>query len=974
MVMASFVSRLGEMVRYRFGMSFVGWCGFLVAGCMLGNGVLAQEQETPEVNEPLAEQVEFFENKIRPVLVEKCYRCHADGAKAVRGGLKVDSKAALLQGGDSGAALVAGDADSSVLMEAIRYEGSEMPPDGKLPDAVIADFAKWINDGAADPRKGTVTHDEPEIDLAAGREFWCFQPAVRREVPSVKLGAGTDAAANDSYIDRWLAESLYEKGLTLSQRADAVTLLRRLSFDLKGLPPTAEEIVEFESAMAGADAAKQQELIEKKVDEYFSSPAYGERWGRHWLDVARYADSTGGGRSALYKIGWKYRDYVIESFRKNKPIDQFIVEQIAGDLLPHDSIDQRAEQLTATAFLAIGPHNFELQDKEQLRMDIIDEQISVTGKAFLAMTIGCARCHDHKFDPIPTADYYAMVGIFRSTDSMEPGNVGKWVETSLPLSPEQEQQVVKYEAELAKLDEQIKAEQQKLKEKRSSMKLAEVTLDDAEATLTGSWTESVSVKPFIGVGYKHTSTIGATATYEIDLPEGEQIVRIAYTPGSNRPSKAKVMLSGVDEPFLIDQRKPPNVDANYHELGRFHFDGKTTVTIEVIEANPTIIDAVQFLRIDDGNKAEWDANLKQVAEYQQSVDALKKKRDEFKKAAVPKPESVMSVREEKADEIRDYHICVRGNVHNLGEQVPRGFLSVVQFPDQGEGTATADAAAELKKSITKKSSGRLELAQWISHRDNPLTARVFVNRVWSKLFGVGIVRTVDNFGVPGEVPSHPELLDALAIDFMDHDWNAQRLIRAIVLSKAYQQVSVETEQSRTVDPENRLLSHQNRRRLDAEAIHDAMLFASGELIESSGGDTTRPGTNSEYGYQFDVGQRAVYYPIFRNRLPEILTVFDFPNPNLSSGKRNVSTLSTQSLFMMNSPFALDRATKLASQVESLDEDGKLETMAFSILGRQLNDEERNLFKDYLQSQSEADAPWERLAQTLFGSVDFRYLK
>ena len=375
-----------------------------------------------------AERLAFFEKKIRPVLVDQCQRCHSAEAVAddkLRGGLLVDSREGLLDGGDSGPAIVVGKPQDSLLIETLKYDGEiVMPPKGKLPDAVIADFAKWIKDGATDPRDGKAgPAKQVGMTVEAGREFWSYKPVTNPPRPAV-----ADAKWPTNAIDQFILAGLEAKGLTPTADADRRTLIHRVSMDLIGLPPTPAEVDRF---LADPDP----EAYTKLVDRLLASPRYGERWGRHWLDVARYAESLTL-RGFVLKEAWRYRDYVIDSFNADVPVDEFFREQLAGDLLPADSLDDRQRQLIATTFLMLGNSNLEDQDKENLRMDLVDEQLDVITKGMLGQTVTCARCHDHKFDPIPTADYYALAGILRNIRGLEDSNVSMWMELPLPLPPE----------------------------------------------------------------------------------------------------------------------------------------------------------------------------------------------------------------------------------------------------------------------------------------------------------------------------------------------------------------------------------------------------------------------------------------------------------------------------------------------------------------------------------------------------------
>jgi hypothetical protein len=747
--------------------------------------------------------VEFFEKKIRPVLVEHCYSCHSETANKTRGGLALDSRAGLERGGDSGPALVRGKPGDSLLIKAVRYTHPDlrMPPKGKLPHEVVADLEKWVALGAPDPRTGKVAV-KGGPDSWAARRSWAFRPRRRHLLPAVK-----DRAWASSAVDRFILARLEALGLRPAPPADRRTLIRRLSFDLIGLPPTPEEIDAFLED-------RSPEAYAKVVDRLLASPHYGERWARHWLDIARYADSSGGGRSLLFKDAWRYRDYVIRAFNTDKPYDRFLVEQVAGDLLPGGTTQQRQEWLIATAYLLLGATNYERQDKPVLEMDMIDEQLDTLGKTFLGMTFGCARCHDHKFDAITQKDYYALAGVLKSTKTLVHANVSRWMERPLPLPAERELVFQKHENAARRLKERIR-----------------------------------------------------------------QVRMLA--PASN------------EVPAL-------------------------------------------------------EAELKRLL------------------AAAPARPMAMAVAE--GDKIEDCHLCIRGNFHNPGPTVPRGFPQALTPP----GAALAIAAHE---------SGRRQLAAWLASPDNPLTARVMVNRVWHHLFGAGLVRTVDNFGNTGEKPSHPELLDHLAARFTEDGWSVKKLIRMLVLSRTYQMSSQDgSAEGRQQDPENRLLWRMNRRRLDAESIRDALLAVAGTLDRRAGGPSLGPGTVVERAYRFEDTRRSVYTPVLRNRLLELFEVFDFADPNVCMGRRNVSTVATQALYLMNSPFVLEQARHAAGRVltlAGLDEAGRVDRAYRLALGRLPSERERRLALAFLQpaqGQAEQRAAWEQLCQTLFACIDFRYVE
>lgn len=924
--------------------------------------------------------IEFFEKKIRPVLVEHCYKCHNVELKKPKGGLLVDSREGLLKGGESGPAIVPGKPDESWLIKAVRYERADlkMPQNGKLPAAVIADLEKWVSMGAPDPRKANLAANYKGLDVEAGRKFWAFQPPKKSAPPLVK-----DALWAKSDIDRFVLAKLESKNLRPAKDVDRAVLIRRVYFALIGLPPTPEQIDAFLND-------KSPEAFVKVVDQLLASPHFGERWGRHWLDVARFAESTGGGRTMLLKDAWRFRDYVINAFNTDKPINRFIMEQIAGDLLKSDSAEDRAWGIVALAFLMLGPTNYERQDKPALEMDVIDEQLDTMGRAFLGMTIGCARCHDHKFDPIPTKDYYALAGILKSTKSLIHENVSKWVERPLPMPPDQELAVKKHDALVAALKEQIKLAkdagtktviagtfQPTVKGAIDPKDLPGIVIDDSQAKKIGPWKHSVFTGNFIGTGYLYDDR-GAkddkTLTFVPEFTKkGVYEVRLAYVPSTNRADKVAIRIfhADGDDTVYVNQKRPPSIDGRFVSLGQYRFEkgSQWFVMISTAGANGHVVaDAVQFLpeELLEDKKAPPAAKEK-VETPKGKGPSQKQLEAELKKLIASGPERNMAMCVSEGDKISDFYVCIRGNVYNKGETVKRGFLQV----------ATVGAMP----TIPAKESGRRQLAEWLASRDNPLTARVFVNRVWNHLFGAGLVRTVDNFGATGETPSHPELLDYLAVDFMDNGWSVKKLIRQIVLSRAYQMASdMDSKEGLAADPENRLLWHMNRRRLEAECIRDAILAVGGQLDRKSYGPNIKKGTTVERDYKFEDVRRSVYTPIFRNKLLELFEVFDFGDPNLVVGKRNVSTVSTQALYMMNSPFVMEQAQQAAKALlaqSGLDDTARLDRAYWLALGRLPTERERKIATDFL-AQSGSSPPqrlagWERLHQTLFACIDFRYV-
>ena len=816
---------------------------------VLSGGVLqAAQEKIDSTREGLA----LFESKIRPALVRHCYECHSGDPAKAKGNFVLDTRDGLRKGGPSGAAIVPGHPDESLLIEAIRYEGLEMPPKEHLPEELIADFATWVELGAPDPRGKP--NARGKINLADARKWWSFQRPKSAPAPQVY-----DASWPKSDIDKFLLARLEAAGLKPVADADRATLIRRATFDLTGLPPTPEEVDAFvNDPSADAFAAV--------VDRLLVSPQFGERWGRHWLDLARFGESTGKERNVPYHNAWRYRNWVIDAFNADMPYDQFIVAQLAGDLLPQHGAAQHNSDLIATGFLAIGPKGLNEKNREQYQMDVVDDQIDATSRAFLGLTVACARCHDHKFDPIPTTDYYALAGIFRSTETLagvQPGKDQNGADRFLlPLADE---------TKPAKAAVELRAEQARQQQRAA----ADRELAELQARL-------------------------------------KKLGKPAKSPGQ--------------------KKNPQNRIAQ--------------------------------------------AERKQLRERIQSLEA---RLAELGTSPGYDGPQAMGVRDSATP--ADCQVLVRGEVKEKGPTAPRGVLTVLK-----NGRASR---------INPAHSGRLELARWIASKDNPLTARVAVNRIWQHLFGQGLVETVDNFGALGDEPSHPELLDALAVQFMEDHWSTKRLIRAIVLSRSYQLGSQHDAKNYGVDPANKLIWRMERRRLDAEEIRDAMLAASGQLdLARPAGSPLEQFQDSEMGKQKDLSAirqesnvRSVYLPLVRGFVPQSLAAFDMADPSLIVGKREVTTVATQALYMLNNPFVLRQSEQMARRLlgeKELDPPGRA-TLAYRLaLGRAPSDEEQSrvlrFLNDYRKTVAESQsktgpviAAWTSVCQTLFASGEFRYL-
>ena len=910
--------------------------------------------------------LEFFEKKIRPVLISECYQCHSEDEK-VKGGLRLDWRGGWQEGGDSGAAIIPGRVGKSLLIQAIRHGDADlqMPPKKKLTAEQIADFEKWVAMGAPDPRAAAeATAKDKQMDLEAARRFWAFQPVKAPAAPQLK-----DPTWAHNGIDRHVLAALEAKGIGPGLDAENLTLLRRLYFDLIGLPPTPSQMKDFQAAVAKDRKA----AIEKTVDALLASPHFGERWGRHWLDVVRYSESTGGGRTLLMKEAWRYRDYVVNAFNADKAYTDFIREQIAGDIIPGGTIAQRRERLTATAFLLLGPTNYELQDKTILEMDIIDEQMDTMGKAFMALTIGCARCHDHKFDPIRTEDYYGMAGIFKGTKVVVHSNVSKWNERPLPMDAAQEAKAKATATQMAALRKEINVLRKKTGGKPVNLpsvlavNLPGLVVDNAKAKITGSWNKSTSVQNFVDTEYLYASGDNKKVVFPLQIAKGGRYeVRVSFAHHPNRATNTRITVRHNDgeKLFRVNQRQTPSADGYFQSLGVFEFqDGQwDVVEISTEGANGAVIaDAIQLLP--EGSKAV-------VKKEKSSAQPTKKDKERSRLAQLEKELKVLEKNAVKraniiaADEAAkpgDIEIAIRGNVHNAGPKTSRRFIEVLNRNG-------------LPK-IAPKASGRAELANWLANAEHPLTARVFANRVWHHLFGKGIVPSVDNIGHMGRLPTNQPLLDHLAVRFVQEGWSVKKLIREIVLSRTYQLSSANGPQAK-VDIENELHWRQNRRRLQAEAIRDAILSVSSELDTALGGATIKAGTSSEYGYKFDDTRRSLYSPVFRNTPLEILAVFDFADPNLVVGERTTSSVPTQALFLMNNPFVRAQAETAAKGLLSLElaDDSARITRAYRrTLGRDATSSEREVILKFLATEKDGAKAWTQVIHSLYASLDFRFL-
>ncbi len=747
---------------------------------------------------PSAADLAFFENKIRPVLVKHCYECHSPEAAELGGKLLLDTGDGMRKGGESGPALVRGKPDESLLIQALRYDGLEMPPDQPLPESVVADFARWIERGAPDPRRPEPAPPKKESAASTPSNLWSLQPVQNPPLPAVK----NQAWPRDP-LDQFVLARIEAAGLSPTHDAQPRALARRLYFDLIGLPPTKHEI----EAFVADHQQHGDQATGRLVDGLLARPQFGERWGRFWLDVARYGESNGNdglSRNPTFPHAWRYRDYVINALNHDTPYDRFLTEQIAGDLLPSDSAEQHDRQLVATTFLAMGSKPAKAMNTN-FDMDVVADQIDVIGRGVMGISVACARCHDHKFDPIPTRDYYALAGIFTSSETM--------------------------------------------------------------------W--------------------GLAANEGLTAPKTD---------------------------------------------------------LHVLKAAPKVLPPADFVE----TVVLLDSNT-------------------GKPKAIPKPKweigTPLAMGARDRDQPADAKINIKGEANKLGEAVPRGFLS----------------ACNVDSSITvdPTQSGRLQLAAWLTHPHHPLTSRVMVNRLWLQLFGEGLVRTPDDFGEYGERPSHPQLLDHLATRFVREGWSLKRMIRAMVLSRAYQLASDADPQLVAADSQNLLLARHNRRRLEAEALRDSMLQASGQLDLSPGeGSLVRHRdilVNRAGNLHQPSNQRSIYLCYLRSSPPPELAPFDLPDFTVVMSQRDVSTVPSHALHLYNSPFVVAQASAFARLImnqASAPED-RIRLAWNRAFGRDPTPEQSGQAKALVDStQAElksAEQAWSCLCQALLAANEFRYV-
>ena len=886
--------------------------------------------------EPSHEAIEFFEKHIRPVLADKCYNCHSAKAEKIKGALLLDSRAATLKGGATGPAVVPGDLEKSLIIKAVRYkdEKVQMPPDEQLTDHQIADIEAWVRMGAPDPRN-EATSVAP--DPAKAKNFWSFKKPVAVPPPALKKD---DPALTP--IDHFVRAKLESMGLAPAAPTDKLTLIRRATFDLTGLPPTPEEIDAF-VADASPDA------FAKLVDRLLASPRYGERWGRYWLDIARYADTKGYvfEEERRYPYSYVYRDWVVNALNNDLPYDQFIIKQVAADKLP--PVPENSD-LAAMGFLLLGRRFLNNQ------ADIIDDRMDVLIRGTQGLTIGCARCHDHKFDAITQKDYYGLYSIFASsTEPKELPAIGK-PEVS-PASLEYDKEVKAKEAELETLRAKLLGE--KVAGLRGAKSIADYLMavremgdvpgdklrkSDLNMLVYNRWKTYLKAHAKTGdaifAPWAALSTL-KDAEFAAKLPELVKSIAtnsdakinalVAKAFEGKAPASVREVADKYGALLAAHAKAAEEKDAAGEALRQVTFDAKAPTNIGLTELE-------QILNRADMNK-ERDVRKK--------IEALA--------ATHPgAPARAMVLNDLPAPVTQ--HVFLRGDPGRHGDIAPRQFISLVSSPNAQP---------------FKNGSGRLELAQAIASPENPLTARVMVNRVWMHHFGAALVRTPSDFGVRSDAPVNQELLDYLSVKFMENGWSLKKLHREMMLSKTYQQRSDDNAEARKVDSENALLWRFNRQRLDFEAMRDALLATSGELDPKMGGRSV------DLTAQPFPKRRSLYGFIDRQNLPGMFRAFDFASPDTHSPMRYSTTVPQQALYMMNSPFVIDQAKQLAARPEIAaehDPAAKVQKLYRAVLGRSALPAEVTLGAKFVEmaqreSTESAAAPATPVWQYGFGYFD-----
>jgi hypothetical protein len=979
----------------------------------------------------------FFSEAVLQLLQKHCYECHSHTGDSVEGGLVLDSRSGWAKGGDSGPALVPGKADQSLLMKAVEFEDIDlqMPPDGKLQPAEIEVFRRWIERGAYDPRTSIPVASRNDDPKTSATDWWSLQPVAVVEPPDVpnKISIRND-------IDCFIIDRLSREGFDQNEAADRYALLRRATFDLIGLPPTVKEIDDFIND-------ERADAWERTIDRLLKSPHYGERWGRHWLDVARYGDSNGGDINYAHANAWRYRDYVIRAFNDDKPYDTFICEQLAGDLLPRESEERRRELLTATGFLMLGPKMLAEVDTDKLLIDIVDEQLDVTGLAFLGMTFGCARCHDHKFDPVSTQDYYALAGIFRSTkviDVLRPQNgVSEWLE--LDVTPAATRTVI------AERNKQKSLIENRLAALGSGPKVKPPGSNDAHSAVLATGLPTLTSTTWSAwVRIHQKQVLGAVVSANYDGADQ------GHSLGFDSGTIPRVVWNHGRQSHTIIAAPKPVTFGEWHHLSvtmdaergllKLFVNGESVATASDVKSSAFSV--VSVGRREASRQWQFAGDIDEVVVFDRALTDEQIHSLYLKQLPAVSPVLCWTFDKLRGNEIIDATGQHNGRLIGLApetsltpdgvegaalsitkggsspepydaeiaelnrqlqkiEQQTPAITSVmavaadvpVELPIYIRGSHTHPGETPIARrtptvfdsclppvSVPADDNGRLQLANWIAHPDNPLTARVMVNRIWQHHFGQGLVRSASNFGTRGEQPSHPELLDWLAREFVRSGWSIKHMHRLMMNSATYRASSHTNPDSRQNDPDNRLLARYPVRRLEAEVIRDSLLTASGEL------DRTPPGSLlnlpnkqrvriSPNDDRYNAFCRAVYLPVIRVRSYEMFSIFDVPDNGQHVSKRADTLVAQQALFLMNHPFVSARAQVLAELPGQLASSSgeRIDWLSRRLYGRPATTRESDLLlvaQQQLSQQRESDgiATWREMIHTMLCSNEFLFVR
>ncbi len=874
---------------------------------------------------------ETFEKRVRPLFAEHCTQCH--GASVQSAGIDFRKPDTVI-----GSVVVRGD-ESSPLVRAIRYESTlKMPPASKLPPDVIDVVVDWVRMGAPWPGYAPATVDVPAPEVPVTSDHWAFQPLSSPAIPD----AG-DSKWPRNDIDRFVLAKLREKGLAPAAEAGKLTLLRRVTLGLTGLTPS-------EGAVRTFDADHRPDAATRLVERLLSSPRYGERWGRHWLDVARYADSTGVDEDHPFGDSWRYRDYVIRAFNDDLPFNRFVLEQIAGDLLPaSDGSRINRRGIVATGFLALGPMAMAQRDPIQKKYDVVDEQIDTMSKAFLGLTVACARCHDHKFDPILTTDYYGLAGIFANTRTFDDWRKDGSRYYKHPL-----------------VDEAIHA---RYAECLKTIRQLESVREAAERQAIRRYVQS---GPGTRVGAYLLVASGEATETALDGPTVRWFGQYLRPGSASRPHLAAWRDPAQDRLAAARILQDRFLEELAEDVKRF--EEWIQDAIATLESEPTAhlprapddLPSSLFFRDLFDTDAPFDLDMESVAHEIDDRDRRRirhlEERIAIARDQLPEePPMANSVTEGESVHQRVFR---RGQHRNPGQSVPKRFPLVLGGHDQPR---------------IPSGSGRLELGRWLASERNPLTARVIVNRIWLWHFGEGLVRTPSNFGLRGETPTHPELLDWLASRFVESGWSVKALHRLIMDSATYRMTSTIPAAALREDPENRLWSRFQRRRLTIEEIRDSYLQIGGQMAWEVGGDTDLGSgqlvefdRNNRRIDPDDYRRRTVYLPLMRNKLPKVLGLFDFGDATTSGAQRSETSVAPQALYLMNSDFAYETAMRVAGTLRGPNRDRVAQAYR-RILGRPPTAGELSRATGYLHTGSNRPRAWISLCKMLLASNEFHFV-